>query len=146
MNESMTQRVLLHRLNNNLHYMKMKNMSRCGFPFTDIPVQETIHYIIHQIYTQNLVPQICRKIIFRRLLLKVTRECSFLLKQKLYKQTEGCSMGGPLSGTLADIHKIRTKNHVVKPLKPLTNKRYVDDIYSRLKKNCTDQLYHELNN
>ena len=114
--------------------------------FTDIPVQETIDYIIHQIYTENLLPQICRKIIFRRLLLKVTTECSFLLKQKLCKQTEGCSMGGPLSVTMADIHMIRTKNHVLKPLKPLIYKRYVDDIYSRLKKNCTYQLYHELNN
>ena len=55
-------------------------------------------------------------------------------------------MGGPLSVTLADIHLIRTENDVVKPLKPLFYKRYVDDIYSRCKKNCTDQLYHELNN
>ena len=55
-------------------------------------------------------------------------------------------MGGPLSVTLADIHLIRTENDVVKPLKPLFYKRYVDDIYSRRKKNCTDQLYHELNN
>ena len=28
----------------------------------------------------------------------------------------------------------------------LQYKRYVDDIYSHQKKNCTDQLYHELNN
>ena len=76
----------------------------------------------------------------------MTTECSSQLKQKLYKQTEGCSMGGPLSVTLADIHLIRTENDVVKPLKPLFYKRYVDDIYSRRKKNYTDQLYHELNN
>ena len=41
---------------------------------------------------------------------------------------------------------IRTENDLVKPLKRLFYKRYVDDIYSRHKKNCTDQLYHELNN
>ena len=55
-------------------------------------------------------------------------------------------MGGPLSLTLVDIHMIRTENDIVKPLKPLFYKRYVDDIYSRRKKNCTGQLYHELNN
>ena len=55
-------------------------------------------------------------------------------------------MGGPLSVTMADIHMIRTENEVVKPMKPLFYKRYVDDIYSYSKKNCTDQLYHELNN
>ena len=41
---------------------------------------------------------------------------------------------------------IETENKVVKPLKPLFYKRYFDDIYSRRKKNCTYQLYHELNN
>ena len=76
--------------------------------FTDITVQETIDYIIHQIYTENKLLQICSKTVFRRLLLKVTAECSFQLKQKLYKQTEGCFMGGPLSVTLAGIHMIRT--------------------------------------
>ena len=78
--------------------------------FTNIPMQETIDYIIGQIYTEKKLPQICSKTIFRRLFLKVTTECSFQLKQKLYKQTEGCSMGGLLSVTLADIHMIRTEN------------------------------------
>ena len=72
--------------------------------FTNIPVQEAIDYIIHQIYTEKKLPHIYSKTIFRRLLLKVTTECSFQLKQKLYKQTEGCFMGGPLLVTLADIH------------------------------------------
>ena len=38
-------------------------------------------------------------------------------------------MGGPLSVTLVDIHMIWTENDVVKPLKPLFYKRYVDHIY-----------------
>ena len=47
-------------------------------------------------------------------------------------------MGGPLSVTLADVYMIRTENDVVELLKPLFYKQYVDDIYSRRKKNCTD--------
>ena len=113
---------------------------------TNIPMQETIDYIIHQIYTEKKLPQICSKTIFTILLLKVTTECLFQLKQKLYKQTQGCSIGGPLSVTLTDFHMIRTENDVVKSLKPLFYKRYIDDIYTRRKRNCTDQLYHELNN
>ena len=66
-------------------------------------------------------------------MLKVTTECLFQMKQKLYKETAGCCMGGPLSAKLADIHMIRTKNNLVKPLKPLFYRRYVDDIYSRRK-------------
>ena len=68
--------------------MKMKNMFRMMWIsfLTNIPVQETIDYIIHQIYIEKKLPQICSKTIFRRLLLKVTTECLFQLKQKLYKQ------------------------------------------------------------
>ena len=64
-------------------------------------------------------------------MLKVTTECLFQLKQKLYKQTEDYSMGGPLSVTLADIHLIRTENDAVKPFKPVFYKQYDDDIYNR---------------
>ena len=41
---------------------------------------------------------------------------------------------------------IQTENNVVKSLQPVFYKRYLDDIYSRRKKNWTDQLYHEFNN
>lgn len=54
--------------------------------------------------------------------------------------------GGPLSVKLADIRMIRTEYDVVKPLKPVFCKKYVDDVYSRLKKSCTDQKYPELLN
>ena len=36
--------------------------------FTNIPVAETIEYIIHQIYTEKKIPPICTKLIFKRLL------------------------------------------------------------------------------
>ena len=55
-------------------------------------------------------------------------------------------MAVPLSVTLANTHMIQTENDVVKPMKPLFYKQYVDYIYSRRKKNCIDQLYHELSN
>ena len=38
--------------------------------FTNIPVKETIQYIIHQIYNEKKVSQICSKTIFRRLIYK----------------------------------------------------------------------------
>ena len=68
-----------------------------------------------------------------------------VLAETEFTQTDGCSMGGPLSITLVDIHMIRTENDVVKSLKPLFYKRYLHDIYSRRRNNCTDQLYHALN-
>ena len=90
-----------------LHQMKMKNMSHmmwipysltflCKKPFTIL----SIKFTQKRNFPKSAIKQLSR------LLIKVTTECLFQLKQKLYKQTEGCSMGGPLSVTLADIHMI----------------------------------------
>ena len=114
--------------------------------FTNIPIEETIEYIIHQIYNEKKVPQICSKTIFRRLMYKLTTECAFQFNQNLFKQTEGCSMGGPLPVTLADIHMIRTEKDIVTPLKPVFYRRCVDEIYTRRKKGIQDKLYERLNN
>ena len=43
--------------------------------FTNIPIKETIDYIIHQIYKQKKLTPICTKLKFKRLLLKLTAEC-----------------------------------------------------------------------
>ena len=80
--------------------------------FTSIPVEETIEYIIYQIYNEKKVPQICSKTIFTCLMYKLTTECAFQFNQNLFKQI-GCSIGGPLSVTLADIHIIRTEKDIV---------------------------------
>ena len=113
---------------------------------TNIPVKETIQYIIHQIYNEKKVSQICSKTIFRRLIYKLTTEYAFQFNQNLFKQTEGCSMGGPLSATLTNIHIIKTEKDIVTPLKPIFYKRFVDGTYSRRKTGIHDKLYERLNN
>ena len=115
------------------------------FLFPNIPVAETIGYTIHQIYTEKKIPPIFSKLIFKRLLLKLTTECSFQFNCQLLKQVEGC-MGGPISVTLADIHMVRTKNDVVIPLKPILYRRFLVDIINRRKKNVPDELLFKLNN
>ena len=39
--------------------------------FTNISIQETINYIIKQIYVHKMLMPICSKLIFRRLLIKL---------------------------------------------------------------------------
>ena len=53
--------------------------------FTNIPVEETIEYIIYQIYNEVEVPRIYSKTIFRRLMYKLTTECAFQFNQNLFK-------------------------------------------------------------
>ena len=48
--------------------------------FTNIPLKETIDYILEQIYFHNKLPAICRKLIFCRLVEKITTENSVQLK------------------------------------------------------------------
>ena len=42
--------------------------------FTNVLVHETIEYIINEIYVENKLPKVCSKLIFKRLLLKLTTE------------------------------------------------------------------------
>ena len=54
--------------------------------FTNIPVDETINYIINEIYQKRKLPQICSKTIFKRLLFKLTTEVSFQFNYKLFNK------------------------------------------------------------
>ena len=47
--------------------------------FTSIPIKETIDYIIHKIYTKNVIEPMCKKWIFKKSLIKLTKECTFLV-------------------------------------------------------------------
>ena len=53
--------------------------------FTNIPIQETINYVIEQIYVQKKLLPICSKLFFRRLLIKLTTECTFKFNSKFLK-------------------------------------------------------------
>ena len=113
---------------------------------SDITLDETIDYIIGSIYTHKKLPQICSKLVFRRLLEKITKDCTFQLCFKFYKQVDGCVMGGPLSVTLSDIYMSKMEDDVVEKYQPKFYKRYVDDIINRRKKNQVDLLFNDLNN
>ena len=41
--------------------------------FTNVPIDDTIKYILEEIYTHNKLPHICSKLIFKRLLLKFAK-------------------------------------------------------------------------
>ena len=61
------------------------------YPCTNVPIQETIHYILDEIYVKNKLPKICSKLIFKRLLVTLITEntFTFVFVSKFYKQTDG---------------------------------------------------------
>ena len=58
--------------------------------FNNVPIQETIDYVLGEIYVKNKLPKISSKLIFKRLLLKLTTENTFIFRKKL------TVAGGPL--------------------------------------------------
>ena len=113
--------------------------------FTSVPVKDTIAFICSEIYEKKKLKPICSRIIFRKLLLKLTTECIFTANNKLYKQTDGVSMGGPLSVTFTGCFMNNMEQQIVVLRNPLFYKRFVDDTYRRRKKGVTDEMFTAMN-
>ena len=114
--------------------------------FTSIPLGETIDFILDEIYVRKKLEPFCKKSVFKKLLNKLCKGCTFLADGKLIRQVDGCPMGGPISVVLSNIFCVKMEFDVVKPLKPKLYKHYVNDIYSKRIKNQPDQLFEKLNN
>ena len=64
--------------------------------FTNIPIIDTVDYIRDQICVQHKLKPIRSKLIFKCLLIKLSAEVTFTFNGKFSKQTDGCTVGGPL--------------------------------------------------
>ena len=114
--------------------------------FTNVPVDDTIEYIIDNIYESKRLKPICSKTIMKRLLKKLTSECLFTFNNVIYKQIDGCAMGNPLSVVFANIYMAKLERDIVDPSNPILYRRYIDDIFTRKKKEERDTLLPKLNN
>ena len=56
--------------------------------FTNIPINETTDFICDEIYIHKKLQPICKQSIFKKLLLKLTTECTFSINEQLCKQIE----------------------------------------------------------
>ena len=76
--------------------------------FTNVPINETIEYILNKIYVHNKLPKLCSRLIFKRVLLKLTTESTYMFNSKSYKQSDGCTIGDPFSLTflILEIRKL----------------------------------------
>ena len=113
--------------------------------YSHVYLLKKLDYIIHKIYIKNVIEQMCKKSIFKKLLRKLTKECTFSVNSRLIKQIDGCTMGGPVSVVFADIYMCKMEDGVVAPLKPMFYKRYIDDTEVRRKKSTADELFEKFN-
>ncbi|XP_066925101.1 uncharacterized protein [Clytia hemisphaerica] len=113
--------------------------------FTNVPINDTVDYILDQIYVHKKLPILCTRLVMKRLLLKLSADSTFIFQSCFFKQTDGCTMGGPLSVTLANIFLTKMETEIVKSIKPPFYKRYVDNIITRRKINEPDYLFQSMN-
>ena len=94
-----------------------------------------------------MLPKICSKLIFKRLLLKLTAGNTVMFTSSFYKQIDGFFYNGwtTFCHIFRYIYMTKTEGEVVNPSKPKFNKRFVDDISNRRNKNEPDDLFKKLN-
>ena len=85
--------------------------------FTVIPIKDTIDFICEEIYAHKKLQPICKISIFKKLLYKLTTECTFSATGKLRKQLDGVSMRGTLSVTFSYCFMNKMERDIVLPLK-----------------------------
>ena len=68
-------------------------------------------------------------------MIKLTKVSVILANNHLIKQIDGSPMGGPISVVFSDIYVCKMEDDIVKPLKPIFYKCYVDDTHDKRKRN-----------
>ena len=112
---------------------------------TNIPIKETIDFICDESYNCKKLKPICKQSIFKKLLHKLTAECTLSVTGRLCKQIDGVAMGSTVSVTLSDCFMNKMEKNVFIPLKQKFYCQYIDDTYNRRNKNKTDELFERMN-
>ena len=86
--------------------------------FAGIPLGETIDFILDEIYVGKKIESFCKKSVFKKLLNKLYKCCTFLADGRLIRHVDGCPMDGSLSVVLSNISCVKMEFDAVKPLKP----------------------------
>ena len=92
-----------------------------------------------------LKPLCEKRLLFKHMLERLTKDCTFSANGKLYKQIDGCTMVGPISVVMANIFMCKLEKDLVSINPPIFYRRYVHDIYARRKRNEEDNLFNNLN-
>ena len=111
--------------------------------FTNIPLKETTDIICNELFKDQECIGGMNKRTFRELLTLAMEETCFIFDGKLYKQCDGVSMGSPLGPDYANsfmsYHEKIWLADCPDDIKPITYRRYVDDIFVL----CRDREHHE---
>ena len=99
----------------------------------NIPLEETINICTNLLYNNEDVTEGINKSEFKNLLSLVTQESHFTFNDVLNKQKDRVAMGLPLGPYMAifflSFYEIKWLEQYPKEFKPVSYRRYVDDIF-----------------
>ena len=117
--------------------------------FTNVPLKKTIETILKRVYNDQLVQTKLEKRTLKKLLLDAYQKTAFFFNGKIYKQTDGVSMGSSLGPVLANIIMIQMESEIVKPLESKGvikhYMRYVDDTLVLIKPENIETVLRKFN-
>ena len=83
--------------------------------FTSIPLNETIDFILDEIYLQKKLEPFCNKSVFKKLLNEFCKDCTFSVDGRLIRQNDGCPIGSWISVVLSNTFFVKMESDIVKP-------------------------------
>ena len=86
--------------------------------FTSIPLGETTDFFLDEIYVWKKIEFFYKKSVFRNLLNKLCKGCTFSADGRLIRHVDGCPMDGSISVILSNISCVKMEFDAVRPLKP----------------------------
>ena len=117
--------------------------------FTNVSLKKTIEIILKRVYNDQLVQTKLKKRTLKKLILDACQKTHFSFNGKIYKQTDGVSMGSSLGPVLANIIMRQMESEVVKTLETKgvikQYMRYVDDTLLLIKPENIDTVLRKFN-
>ena len=113
---------------------------------TSIPVDIALDFISDGIYVRKKLEPRCKKSVFKKLLNKLCKGCTFLADGRLIRQVDGCPMVGPISVVYSNIFCVKMEFDVIKPLKPKVLQTLYWWYFSKRIENQPEKPFEKLNN
>ena len=118
--------------------------------FTNIPLDETVNICTDKLYSKGENPLEIPKDSFQSMINIAVKDNYFIFNSDLYQQINGCSMGGPLSPSLANAfmchHEEIWMKQCPEAFRPLFFRRFVDDIFCIFRDKSQAQLFKDFLN
>ena len=118
--------------------------------YTNIPIIDTLNIIKDYVHSDDQFPW--KTAIphnkFLDLVNLVLTTTWYTFNSQFYQQTDGVAMGGPASSTTAEIYMQAHESTVISTAlhPPKVWERFVDDVYSIVKRTQLENLFHHINN